>query len=150
MVNWFTWPWSLLNTKFTLILYPHILKISSRSSNYGIRYSLADNQRSNSGITHPHCIAFMREKIDSPCVDERRVRKSVVSLLFFLPHLLFISMPTFPLCVSWFCCSSIFIFRPSDCILSLPFPANSIAPVLLVFCFSFFGFRRLLWIVRDF
>ena len=68
MVNWFTWPWSLLNTKFTLILYPHILKISLRLSNYGSRYSLADNQRSNSEITHPHCLAFMREKIDASSV----------------------------------------------------------------------------------
>ena len=68
MVNWFTWPWSLLNTKFTLILYPHILKISLRLSNYGSRYSLADNQRSSSEITHPHCLAFMREKIDASSV----------------------------------------------------------------------------------
>ena len=68
MVNWFIWPWSLLNTKFTLILYPHILKISLRLSNYGSRYSLANNQRSNSEITHPHCLAFMREKIDTSSI----------------------------------------------------------------------------------
>ena len=68
MVNWFTWPCSLLNTKFTLILYPHILKILLRLSNYGSRYSLADNQRSSSEITHPHCLAFMREMIDASSV----------------------------------------------------------------------------------
>ena len=37
-------------------------------SNYGSRYSLADNQRSSSEITHPHCLAFMREKIDASSV----------------------------------------------------------------------------------
>ena len=66
MVNWFTWPWSLLNTKFTLILYPHILKISLRLSNYGSRYSLVDNQRSNSEITHPHFLVSWEKRLTHP------------------------------------------------------------------------------------
>ena len=42
----------MLNTKITLIFYPHDLKISLRSSKYGLSYSLQDDWRSNRKITH--------------------------------------------------------------------------------------------------
>ena len=41
----------MLKTKLTLISYPHILKISLRSSGYGLRYSLKGKLRSKSKFT---------------------------------------------------------------------------------------------------
>ena len=44
--------YTMLNTKFTLISYPPILKISFGLSMHGLSYSLKRNWRSNSKFTH--------------------------------------------------------------------------------------------------
>ena len=47
-------------SKFTLIYYPHILKVSLGWSKYGSSHSLQSNQRSNSKYTHLYAFIHKR------------------------------------------------------------------------------------------
>ena len=64
---------SFLSTRgMTLMFGNCILKISWKSSKYGLSYILQGNQRSNSKFTHYHCFVLTGENVEKRhCVSLR-------------------------------------------------------------------------------
>ena len=72
----------MLNTKLFLIFYQWVLKISLRSSKYGLSYSLKDTWRSSSKFTQYHWFGLMRDKIEKRhCFSLRNYSKNLMDFL---------------------------------------------------------------------